>query len=187
MAARSGGRSRKLALVPLFGVLFWITALAASTIPSLLVLGVNVHGLSLARYAGDPAQHLAPLSQQVVKDLQRGAQGGNGPGPTPATNARPSDPWSSPSSSPSPTPLPLPSVTPLPSILPTATPTPSLTKAAIAGQVMDTVTHLPIVGATISLSPGGATRLTATLCAGNSWRNGRESGDSIQSGNTESA
>jgi len=149
-----------LALLPLFGVLFWITALAASTIPSLLVLGVNVHGLSLASYAGDPVQHLAPLSQQVVMDLQRGAQGVDGLGPTPTTSARPSDPWSSPSSSPSPTPLPLPSVTPLPSILPTATATTSPTKAAISGQVIDTVTHLPIVGATISLSPGGATTIT---------------------------
>ena len=160
MATRSGGRWRRLALVPLFGVLFWITALAASTIPSLLVLGVNVHGLSLASYAGDPVQHLAPLSQQVVIDLQRDAQGVDGLGPTPTTSARPSDPWSSPSSSPSPTPLPLPSVTPLPTILPTPTATPSPTKAGIAGQVIDTVTHSPIVGATISLSPGGATTIT---------------------------
>jgi hypothetical protein len=160
MATRSGVRWRRLALVPLFGVLFWITALAASTIPSLLVLGVNVHGLSLASYAGDPVQHLAPLSQQVVMDLQRGAQGVDGLGPTPTTGARPSDPWSSPSSSPSPTPLPLPSVTPLPSILPTPTATAGPTKAAIAGQVVDTVTHLPIAGATISLSPGGATTIT---------------------------
>ncbi len=160
MAARSGGRWRRLALLPLFGVLFWITALAASTIPSLLVLGVNVHGLSLASYAGDPVQHLAPLSQQVVKDLQRDAQGVDGLGPTPTTSARPPDSWPSPSSSPSPTPLPLPSVTPLPSILPTATATTSPTKAAISGQVIDTVTHLPIVGATISLSPGGATTIT---------------------------
>jgi Carboxypeptidase regulatory-like domain len=163
---RTGGRGRKLALVPLFGVLFWITSIAASTIPGLLVLGVNVHGLSLASYAGDPVQHLAPLSQQVVRDLQRGAQGGSGPSPTPTTTARPSDPRTSPSSSPSPTPppstspLPLPSATPLPSILPTPTPTPSPTKAAISGQVIDTVTRLPIVGATISLSPGGATTLT---------------------------
>ncbi len=141
-------------------MLFWITALAASTIPSLLVLGVNVHGLSLASYAGDPVQHLAPLSQQVVMDLQRGTQGVDGLDPTPTTGARPSDPWSSASSSPSPTPLPLPSVTPLPSILPTPTPSPSPTKAAISGQVIDDVTHLPIVAATISLSPGGATTIT---------------------------
>jgi hypothetical protein len=163
---RTGGRGRKLALLPLFGVLFWITSIAASTIPGLLVLGVNVHGLSLASYAGDPVQHLAPLSEQVVRDLQRGAQGGAGPSPTPTSTARPSDPRTSPASSPSPTPppstspLPLPSATPLPSILPTPTPTPSPTKAAISGQVIDTVTRLPIVGATISLSPGGATTLT---------------------------
>jgi Carboxypeptidase regulatory-like domain/CarboxypepD_reg-like domain len=159
-ATRRSGRWQKLALVPLFGVLFWITALVASTIPSLLVLGVNVHGLSLASYAGDPVQHLAPLSQQVVWDLQPGAHGGNGPSPTPRTIARPFEPVTSPSPSPSSTPLPLPSVTPLPSILPTPTPTPSPTKAAITGQVIDDVTHLPIVAATISLSPGGATTIT---------------------------
>ena len=165
-ATRSGGRWPKLAVVPLFGVLFWVTSIAASTIPGLLVLGVNVHGLSLASYARDPVQHLAPLSQQVVQDLQRGAQGSNGLSLTPTATARPSDPRTVPSSSPSPTPtpsaslLPSPSATPLPGILPTPTPTPSPAKAAISGQVIDTVTHLPIVGATISLSPGGATTVT---------------------------
>jgi carboxypeptidase family protein len=165
-AARTGGRWRRLALVPLFGVLFWVTALAASTIPSLLVLGVNVHGLSLASYAGDPVKHLAPLSQQVVQDLQRGGQGDDGASPTPTTTARASDAWTSPASSSSPTatpsasPLPLPSATPLPSILPSPTPTPGPTKPVISGQVTDSVTRLPIVGATISLSPGGATTLT---------------------------
>jgi hypothetical protein len=42
--------------------------------------------------------------------------------------------------------------TPLPSIVPT----PTSTKAAISGQVMDTVTHMPIVRATVSLSPAPA-------------------------------
>ncbi len=63
------GRWRRTALLPLFGVLFWIASVGASTIPGLLVLGVNVHGLSLASYAGDPEQHLAPVSQQVVQEI----------------------------------------------------------------------------------------------------------------------
>jgi len=155
------GRWRRTALLPLFGVLFWIASVGASTIPGLLVLGVNVHGLSLASYAGDPEQHLAPVSQQVVQDLQQGALGDYGLGPTPTSTVRPSDAWTG-SSSPSPTPapsalpLPLPSATPLP----TPTPTPGPTRAAINGQVIDSVTRLPIVGATVSLSPGGAAAIT---------------------------
>ena len=155
------GRWRRTALLPLFGVLFWIASVGASTIPGLLVLGVNVHGLSLASYAGDPEQHLAPVSQQVVQDLQQGALGDHGIGPTPTSTVRPSDAWTG-SSSPSPTPapsalpLPLPSATPLP----TPTPTPSLTRAAINGQVIDSVTRLPIVAATVSLSPGGVAAIT---------------------------
>jgi hypothetical protein len=162
---KTRGRWRRLALIPLFGALFWIAAIAASTIPSILVLGVNVHGLSLASYAGDPVRHVAPLSQRVVQDLQRG-QGGIGLGPAPTTAARPFDSGVNPSSAPSPTPsptplpLPLPSPTPLPTILPTPTPALTTTKAGISGQVIDTVTHLPIVGAIISLSPGGAATST---------------------------
>ena len=155
---KTRGRWRSLALIPLLGALFWIAAIAASTIPSLLVLGVNVHGLRLASYAGDPVQHVAPLSQRVVQDLQRGVQGGNGLGPAPTTTASPSDPRGNPSSAPSPTASPTPSPLPLPSTTPLPTPTP--TKAGISGQVLDTVTHLPIVGAVISLSPGGATTST---------------------------
>ena len=56
--------------------------------------------------------------------------------------------------------MPLPSTTPWPSVLPTPTPTPSQTKPAISGQVIDSVTRLPIVGATVSLSPGGVVALT---------------------------
>jgi hypothetical protein len=163
----SRGRWRKAALIPLFGVLFWLVAVAASSIPSLLVLGVNVHGLSLARYAGDPVQHVAPLSQQIVQDLQ----GGSGRLSPTATTAGPSSelrtfPPSTPSPTPSPAPtisaslVPTPSTSPLPSILATPTPTPTSTKAAISGQVMDTVTHMPIVGATVSMSPAAATTIT---------------------------
>jgi hypothetical protein len=149
-----GGNWRKAALIPLFGALFWLVAIAASSIPSLLVLGVNVHGLGLARYAGDPVQHVAPLSQQVGHNLE----GGTGGSPTPTTAGPSSEPRTFPPSTPSPTPTtsaslaPTPSTTPLPSIVPT----PTSTKAAISGQVMDTVTHMPIVGATVSLSPAPA-------------------------------
>jgi len=164
---KTRGRWRRVSLVPLFGVLFWIAAIAASTIPNLLMLGVNVHGLSLASYAGDPVQHVAPLSQRPVQDLERGSNGVN---PTPSTTGIPPDlrtfPSATPSSTtnpaptPSASPLPIPSTTPLPSILPIPTPTPSPSKAAISGQVMDTVTRLPIVGATVSLSPTAATTTT---------------------------
>jgi Carboxypeptidase regulatory-like domain len=164
---KTRGRWRRVALVPLFGVLFWIAAIAASTIPSLLMLGVNVHGLSLASYAGDPVQHVAPLSQRPVQELERGSNGVN---PTPSTTGIPPDlrtfPSATPSSTtnpapaPSASPLPIPSTTPLPSILPVPTPTPGPSKAAISGQVMDTVTRLPIVGATVSLSPTAATTTT---------------------------
>ncbi len=150
-----------MALIPLLGVLFWLAAIAASTIPSLLVLGVTVHGLRLASYAGDPVHHVAPLSQRVVQNLQRGS---TGPSPTPATPAP--DLRTTPSPSPTVLPIPTPSATPvatpstkpLPSPLPLATPTPA--KAAIGGQVTDAVTHAPIVGATVTLSPGGATTIT---------------------------
>jgi hypothetical protein len=42
-----------LALLPAFALVFWMTALLASNLASLLIVGVNVHGLSLASYAGD--------------------------------------------------------------------------------------------------------------------------------------
>ena len=57
-----------LALLPLLGVVFWLTAVVASSIPSLLVVDVNVHGLTLATYAGDSAQRVAPLSLRVLDD-----------------------------------------------------------------------------------------------------------------------
>ena len=162
---RTLGRWRRAALIPLLGVLFWIVAITASTIPSLLVLGVNVHGLSLANYAGDPLQHVAPLSQRVVQELQRGSDGLS---PTPTTGSLPPDPRTGPvaTASPSSPPLPAPTASaslvpipsPLPGTIPTPTPTPA--RAGISGQVTDTVTHLPIVGATVSLSPGAVTTVT---------------------------
>src|SRR5439155_26793389 len=62
-----------LALLPLLGVVFWLTAVVASSIPSLLVVDVNVHGLTLATYAGDSAQRVAPLSLRVLDDANQDA------------------------------------------------------------------------------------------------------------------
>ncbi|HEX9097273.1 MAG TPA: carboxypeptidase regulatory-like domain-containing protein [Candidatus Dormibacteraeota bacterium] len=160
---KTRGRRRKVALVPLFAVLFWIAAVVASTIPSVLVLGINVHGLSLASYAGDPMQHVTPLSQRVVHEL---GQGSNGLSPVPATTGSPSDPRPAPSRIPAPiatptpseSPLATPSTNPMPTALPLPAPSPA--KAAISGQVMDTVSHAPIVGAIVNLSPGRGTTVT---------------------------
>src|SRR5438132_11154578 len=71
-----------LALLPLLGVVFWLTAVVASSIPSLLVVDVNVHGLTLATYAGDSAQRVAPLSLRVLDDANQDALKPAMPNPT---------------------------------------------------------------------------------------------------------
>ncbi len=78
------------------------------------------------------------------------------PSPSPSLIALPT---------PSPTPsliaLPTPSITPLPTpTIPTPTPSATAGSATIAGQVTDSQTHLAIVGASVSLSPGGAVMTT---------------------------
>ncbi|HEV2012313.1 MAG TPA: hypothetical protein VGR77_00290 [Candidatus Dormibacteraeota bacterium] len=132
-----------LASLPAFALLFWLTALLVSNLPGLLAIGVNVHGLSLASYAGDSAQRPAPLSLRVFQDAQQDAGGGPGASllsgmpnpvaadpvlPTPTAVPLPTPtPLSLPTPKrlplPTPTPLPLPRPPPLP--LPTPTPTPS--------------------------------------------------------------
>jgi len=156
-----------LASLPLFALLFWMTALLVSNVPDLLVVGVNVHGLSLASYAGDSAQRPAPVSLRVLGDAQQDASGGAptapaAPGPIPSGRVQPTpNHTASPTPSPSPTVgLPLPTPSPLPSPLPSPTQTPGA--ANISGLVMDSVTRVAIVAATVSLSPGGATTLTDT-------------------------
>jgi len=142
-----------LALLPLFGLIFWLSAVVASSIPNVLVIAVNVHGLNLTSFAGDSSQPHAPLSLQVLSDAQQDSTGGAGGSPSSGI-ATPT-----PSPSPTATPLRLPLPTPtaiVPSPTPTATPAP----ATISGQVTDSQTKLPIVGATVSLSPSGATALT---------------------------
>ena len=155
-----------LALLPLFGLIFWLSAVVASSIPDVLVMAVNVHGVNLDRLAGDSGQPRAPLSLQVLSDALNDSAGtGSSPTsisatPTPApSRSAGGRPTTAPSPSPSATPIPLPVPTPtgiLPGPTPTATPAP----AAIGGQVIDSQTRLPIVGASVSLNPTGATTHT---------------------------
>jgi carboxypeptidase family protein len=147
-----------LALLPLFGVVFWLTAVVASSIPNLLVVDVNVHGLTLATYAGDAEQRVAPLSLRVLDDANQDAAKVAVAFPTPGRSLATPKPAASPS--PTPTPRPLPSPLPTPSPLPGPTPTPTPGWATIAGQVTDSQTRLPIAAATVSVSPGGQSVLT---------------------------
>ena len=151
-----------LALLPMFGLIFWMSAIVASGIPNVLVMAVNVHGLNVTSFAGDSTQRHAPLSLQVLTDAQQDSTkpGGSSstPGATPPPAATPGrGSGSRPTPTPSTTPLPLPVPTP-PNIIPTPTATPA--PATISGQVTDSQTRLAIVGATVSLSPGGASALT---------------------------
>jgi hypothetical protein len=138
-----------LALLPLFGLVFWTAATIASSLPGLIVVAVNVHGLGLASYAGDSGQRPAPLSIQVLQDVQGDANGSRTSAPTAAPASTPV----APSQAPVPTPLPLP--TP-----PIPTPTPTPTPATIGGQVLDSQTLQPIAAATVAVSPGGNSALT---------------------------
>ena len=133
-----------LASLPLFALLFWMTALLVSNLPGLLAIGINVHGLSLASYAGDTALRPAPLSLRVFQDAQQDAGGGPGasllsglsnpiaPAPVQPTPSHPASPTPAPSPTPTalplptPTPIPLPTPRPLPTPLPTAAPAPSV-------------------------------------------------------------
>jgi hypothetical protein len=125
-----------LASLPVFALLFWMTALLVSNRPGLLAVGVN--GLSLANYAGDSGQRPAPLSLRVLQDAQQDAGGGPGaslalatPNPTPSGSVEPTpshtaSPTPAPSPTPRPLPLPTPTPTPgLPLLPPVATPTPT--------------------------------------------------------------
>jgi hypothetical protein len=153
-----------LAVLPLFGLIFWLSAVVASSIPRVLVMAVNVHGANLTSLAGDSTQPRAPLSLQVLSDALNDSTGG-GSSPTGVLATPTVAPSRSAGSRPTPTPSPSPSATPLPLPLPTSTniiPTPTATPApaTIGGQVTDSQTKLAIVGATVSLSPGGASALT---------------------------
>jgi hypothetical protein len=108
-------------------LLLWLVALATSIIPTVLTLGTSVHGLSLADYGVTPVRRLAPLSNQILQDVQRD-RAATTPSPSPSPQPSPS---ATPSRAPSPTPVPtLPTPTPTMPPLPTPTlpplPTPTL-------------------------------------------------------------
>lgn len=135
-----------LALLPMFGLVFWVAATVASGFPGLVAVAVNVHGLGLPSYTAESIQRPAPLSLQVLQDAYGDAGRAAISAPQVVGSHAPM---------PSPTPLPLPTP-PIP--LPTPTPTPAA--AIIGGHVLDSQTLLPIVGATVSVSPGGKSALT---------------------------
>ena len=149
MNSRLVRRLGTLALLPLFGLVFWAAATMASSLPGLAVVGVNVHELGLPSYAADSSLRPAPLSLQVLEDAQGDASGGRASNPLtgPVVGAH--------APTPSPTPLPLPTPP-----LPVPTPTPTVEPAIIGGQVLDSQTLLPIAGATVSVSPSGRSALT---------------------------
>src|SRR6202022_3993478 len=129
-----------IALLPVFGLAFWAAATVASSVLSLDIIGVNVHGLGLANYAGESGLRHAPISNQMMLDALRDAIGSRGatafatrPDLTPANAPSPSPPPTQPPSPkptgiplpvPTPTPVPLPVPTPVPLPVPTPTPLP---------------------------------------------------------------
>jgi len=142
-----------LALLPLFGLVFWTAATIASSLPGLIVVAVNVHGLGLASYAGDSGQRPAPLSIQVLQDVQGDANGSRTAAPTAAPAPTPVAASHAPTPTPTPVPVPVPT-------LPIPTPTPTPAPATIGGQVLDSQTLRPIAAATVAVSPGGNSALT---------------------------
>ena len=121
-----------IALLPVFGLAFWAAATVASSVLSLDIIGVNVHGLGLASYAGESGLRHAPISNQMMLDALHDAIGSPGatalatrPELTPANTptATPS-PTQAPSSKPTGLPLPVPTPTPAPLPVPTPTPVP---------------------------------------------------------------
>lgn len=138
-------RGSILLLLPVFAGVFWLTAQLAAALPGLFELGVDVHSLRLANYAGDVRVALAPLSPRIIGDVDRtSGPAANGPTSAPAAPGPTSRATPVPTGSPSPRPSPRPTPTPLPSILPTPTPLPS---------VPPTPTPLPSVPPTPSPFP----------------------------------
>ncbi|HVS06259.1 MAG TPA: carboxypeptidase regulatory-like domain-containing protein [Candidatus Dormibacteraeota bacterium] len=140
-----------LALLPLLGLVFWTAATIASSLPGLMVVAVNVHGIGVASYAGDSLERPGPLSIQVLQDVQGDATASRTPAPTASSAPNPV----APSHAPAPTPLPVPTQP-----IPTLTATPTSAPATIGGQVLDSQTLRPIVAATVAVSPGGNSALT---------------------------
>ena len=124
-----------VALLPLFGLVFWVAATVASSLPGLVALAVNVHGFGLVSYASDSGQRPAPLSLQVLEDAAGDANGSRtlpSPAPRPIGTPTPVPVLTpTPTPKPTPTPLPLPTPTPLPVPTPTPTPLPTPTPVPI--------------------------------------------------------
>lgn len=150
-----------LAILPALAGVFWLTALIASDLPGQVVVGVNVHGLNLTSFAGDPGQRPAPLSLSILDDAQ---QDRLEPTATPASTSTRVLPAPTAPRRPNPTPTPTPTPTspfPVPTpTLPTGSPTPTAGSATISGQVTDSQTSGPIAAATVSFNPGGMAVLT---------------------------
>lgn len=134
-----------LGLLPAFAMVFWMAALLASHVPGLLILGVNVHGLSLASYEADWAPRTAPVSLRVLQDAQQDAGGAPGASPSATTPGRipfVARPTPSQTASPAPTRLPLPAPIPVPT--PSPSPAPSLSPVPLP-LPLPTVSSLPPV------------------------------------------
>jgi CarboxypepD_reg-like domain/Carboxypeptidase regulatory-like domain len=152
-----------LAIVPILALLFWLTAVLVSSFPKVAAVAVNVHSLTLSSFGGNSGQRPAPLSLSLLTDARQDASPATTStptaNPTPSVTRRPAaKPTASSSPSPTATGSPLPIPTPTVTSSPTATPTPS--PAIITGQVSDSQTRVAIVGATVSINPGGTSALT---------------------------
>lgn len=161
MTRRKIRRSLGLLLVLFgFGLVFWLTSVAMSTLPNRFVVAVNVHGLNL-QGSNNPNLRPAPLSLSVLDDAQRDGQGIATVSPSPTPTPQPSrGPVISTPARPAPTPSPSATASGPPLPTPPITPTASVAPATITGQVIDSQTRLAIIGATVTASPGGATATT---------------------------
>src|ERR1700736_4168494 len=115
MSWRGGLKSLAiLAVLPLFGLTFWLSGVVASAGPSLLVIAVNVHGLNLTSLADDSSQRHAPLSLRILADAQQDSTKAYPSGVTAAK----ATPASTPGRGTRPTPTPSPISVPLPTLKP---------------------------------------------------------------------
>jgi hypothetical protein len=129
---------------------------ASSTVPSFLVFQTNVHSLAIGNYHG-AGQALAPLSEQVINDVNRDLTSTPGPTATPLSTATPQPsleslipPAGKPTSAPTVTPNPL--TSPVPT-------------GSITGTVQDDQTGVGIANALVTLSPGGLSTITSSTGA----------------------
>lgn len=127
----------------------------SSTVPSILVFQTNVHSLAIGDYHG-ARQALAPLSEQLINDVNRDLTSTPGPTTTPSSTATPQPSLESfvpPASKPTPAPTPTPTPTPVTSAVPTG---------SLTGTVQDSQTGVGIANALVTLSPGGLSTITSS-------------------------